>query len=263
MNNICKFISASRDSRGINIINFVYETKAYACCETKILPVYRAALVLEGKGKMKTYSHVKNLEKGDLFFNFPSVPFSMACNEDFKYIYISYLGVRANMLADKFGINPQNCIIHDMGELEPLWKTAIQTSGSELKSEAVLLYTLAVIGERLPGEKDSKSTDAVIMIKKYIDENFTSSDLNLKKISEETSYNEKYISTVFKKHFRTCISEYLTTIRIQYACTLMEQGLSSISDIALLCGYTDPLYFSKVFKKRMGMPPRNHIKLMR
>ena len=59
------------------------------------------------------------------------------------------------------------------------------------------------------------------------------------------------------------VSEYIATIRIQYACTLMEQGLSSVSDIALLCGFSDPLYFSKVFKKRMGISPRAHINEIR
>ena len=39
----------------------------------------------------------------------------------------------------------------------------------------------------------------------------------------------------------------------------MDQGLLCVSEIASLSGYRDPLYFSKVFKKKMGMSPKSYI----
>ncbi|MBO7208706.1 MAG: helix-turn-helix transcriptional regulator [Clostridia bacterium] len=65
---------------------------------------------------------------------------------------------------------------------------------------------------------------------------------------------------IFKKTFNIGMSEYINTIRIQHSCTLMNQGFTSISDISNQCGYSDPQYFSKVFKKRMGMLPGEYIK---
>ena len=55
------------------------------------------------------------------------------------------------------------------------------------------------------------------------------------------------------------IAKYLNTIRIQQACMLMEQGVTSIRDLALSCGFKDPLYFSKVFKGKMKVSPKSYI----
>jgi AraC-like DNA-binding protein len=42
----------------------------------------------------------------------------------------------------------------------------------------------------------------------------------------------------------------------------MESGSISVSDIALNCGFSDPLYFSKVFKKKYGVCPTEYLQGM-
>ena len=55
-------------------------------------------------------------------------------------------------------------------------------------------------------------------------------------------------------------TEYLRTYRIKYAVSLFEHGIDSVKNVALLSGFTDPLYFSTVFKKHIGSSPKNYIK---
>ena len=97
------------------------------------------------------------------------------------------------------------------------------------------------------------------LIKKYIDDNFSDTELSLEKIGSALSYHKKYVSSLFKKTYHIGITEYLNLARIQHACTLMEQGFTSIRDIAQLCGFKDPLYFSRVFRGRLGMAPREYL----
>lgn len=260
--NICRFIPANNEVGGVNIINFVYETSDVDA-NTKLLSVYRAALVVRGEGERCTNTKSCRLEEGDLFFDFPSVPFSIKSDGCLEYMYISFIGVRANMLIDKLGINADNCVFHNMDELKSLWQQAIECDASDLRSEAVLLYTFSALQDRREKSAADKNIDTVIKIKQYIDENFNLPGLDLKLIGKELSYNEKYISSVFKRELKVGISEYIATIRVQYACTLINRGMSSVSDIALMCGYTDPLYFSKVFKRKMGESPRKHIAAVR
>ena len=54
-------------------------------------------------------------------------------------------------------------------------------------------------------------------------------------------------------------SEYLRSIRMKYAISLFELGISSVKNVALLSGYSDPLYFSNSFKKTVGISPKDYI----
>ena len=54
-------------------------------------------------------------------------------------------------------------------------------------------------------------------------------------------------------------SEYLRSVRIKYATALFDHGIESIKNVALLSGFSDPLYFSGVFKKYIGMSPKQYI----
>ena len=53
------------------------------------------------------------------------------------------------------------------------------------------------------------------------------------------------------------------SIRIQNACALADSDISCVKDIAYLCGFSDPLYFSKAFKKYVGQSPKEFIKNIR
>ena len=53
-------------------------------------------------------------------------------------------------------------------------------------------------------------------------------------------------------------SEYLRNYRINYAVSLLNHGIDSVKNIAFLSGFSDPLYFSNVFKKVMGISPKDY-----
>lgn len=51
----------------------------------------------------------------------------------------------------------------------------------------------------------------------------------------------------------------MKNLRINHAVFLMEQGITSVKNIAFLSGYKDPLYFSGVFKKTLGLSPSEYL----
>ena len=54
-------------------------------------------------------------------------------------------------------------------------------------------------------------------------------------------------------------TEYLRLMRVRHAMMLMESGVTCVKNVAFLSGFSDPLYFSKVFAKLIGMSPREYI----
>lgn len=266
MQNICRFISTNNSPDPIQTINFVYERETSEITRPKIESVYKVCLVTGGKAKIHFESLEKEVAKDDIFFIMPALPYTISCDDEFEYMYITYMGIRAGMIMERLGINRHNFLFEGYSELARLWKdgVACKTALVDLVSESILLYTFSSIGNRIlideEKEESAASGNIVLAVKKYIDANFSDSELSLEKISKLFAYNKNYLSTAFKRAFKTGIRDYLNLVRINNACALMEQKYTNIEEISSLCGFNDRMYFSRVFKQRMGVSPKQHMK---
>lgn len=258
--NICRFVSKQGNESEINILNFVYETTKQKKTDIKNEAMYKIHLVTKGSGKILTGGKTWGLRRGDLFFTFPAVEYSVLSGRDFEYMYISFLGIRTNKLLDKMNISARNFLFKNQQGLISLWKQSISENKYvlSLRCEGLLLYSFSVLQEQEVELVDEHGT-LTEKIKSYIDEHFADAEISLEGISKIFSYNKKYISTAFKKEFHLGIAEYISTLRVQYACTLMNYGISSVGEIAQQCGFSDPQYFSRVFKNKIGVSPKEYI----
>lgn len=268
MSNVCNFIAPNKTQEHIQPINFVYETKTDIPTVLSPSSVYRVHLVTDGEGIVRCGECERTVKKGDVFFAFPAVCESITSTEHLRYLYISYVGIRAGAEMERLGIHYKNFVFEELGELANLWNDAIHTAPElmDLVSESLILYTLSRIGLReLRGEKSEKNSPSVanlLLVKAYIDERFSNPALNCEAIASYFCYNKKYISTLFKKHFQIGIAEYINLVRINNACVLMREGKRSIGEIASAVGFNDPLYFSRVFKNRTGSSPKEFMRAM-
>ena len=80
--------------------------------------------------------------------------------------------------------------------------------------------------------------------------------LTLSELSAYAGMSTNHFMRSFKNNFEVSPIVYLIQIRIQRACELMRHTLKSITDIAFETGFEDSNYFSRAFKKRMGISPR-------
>ena len=261
--NVCRYVPRDASEHSIHTVNFVLETKKQVYTGLRLKALYTVYLVVRGTGRFHTQGQVRELREGDLFFSFPAEPFAIESVEDFQYTYVSFLGARGNKLMEKLGISSNACFYSDCQDIIPVWMQGIESPSalSDIASEAVLLHTFAYLGGRMAkfATRDKQGVNLVSAVQKYVDEHFSEAEFNLDMLGRELKYNKKYLSTVFKKHVGEGIVEYLHSVRVQHACTMIHQGFSSVSDVAFRCGYSDAQYFSKVFKLRMGVSPRAYM----
>ena len=93
--------------------------------------------------------------------------------------------------------------------------------------------------------------------KEYIDGHFNK-DLSLDDISRELNISPYYFSKLFKEETGENFVEYLNMRRIEAAMEMLKNPEISIKEIGTDCGYSDPNYFSRIFKKYQGVTPTEY-----
>ena len=106
-------------------------------------------------------------------------------------------------------------------------------------------------------KREERSGDIIRTARKYIEDHFDK-DISLDDVSRVVNISPYYFSKVFKEESGLNFIEYLTNIRIEHAKKLLENSSLSIKEICVSCGYTDPNYFSRSFKKNVGVTPTEY-----
>ena len=65
---------------------------------------------------------------------------------------------------------------------------------------------------------------------------------------------------LFSEAYNTPPQKYLTAIRMRHACSMLKSSDMNVTEISVQCGFNDPNYFSRIFKKNMGITPLQYRK---
>lgn len=138
---------------------------------------------------------------------------------------------------------------------DQLRRFAIMKSMEEVNRtlSEIIRYFLFTIFE----PQSLKHTDVVATIKEYILANFDRK-LTLEDIARQVYLSNSYVSSIFKKETGLSVVDYANQIRIDRSKRLLIETDLSISFISSRCGFDDQSYFTRMFKKFVGMSPRNY-----
>ena len=119
------------------------------------------------------------------------------------------------------------------------------------------LINLAIENVRSMQKTDSIVHSQKDVIKDYIDRNYKK-DISAKDVAGILGYSDVYFSKVFKQLFDDNFINYLTKIRIDRAKVLLKDVSFNIKEVGKSVGYADSNYFTKVFKRSVGMSPSEY-----
>jgi YesN/AraC family two-component response regulator len=149
-------------------------------------------------------------------------------------------------------------VFYGYSDIIPFWKECqelAEESNIDILCESVILYSLAKLK---PAKKEN--SDVISKAVELTQKNFTDPDLSMSALAGELGYDDKYLSALFKKKKGITYTQYLREQRIKHAIFLIEQGVESVKNVALLSGFRDALYFSKIFTASVGVSPKDYIK---
>lgn len=137
-------------------------------------------------------------------------------------------------------------------------------SPGNLRYASSLLYTLLATFCYLrhfrkynPQQLRIDTTDIVAMAVRYMNENIEK-QLTLAQIARYIGYSTSQFSLIFRNHTGRSPLNYFNMLKIQRACQLLETTDLKINQICSKVGIDDSYYFSRLFTKTVGIPPKRY-----
>jgi len=116
-----------------------------------------------------------------------------------------------------------------------------------------LLYGLSEQQQISRSEQTTKRS--ILECARFIEEHYRET-LDRDALARKFSISSSYFSVLFKKYVGCSPVQYITRVRIAKAMELLKDSSLPVSAVALEVGFNDPLYFTRVFSRQVGLTPR-------
>lgn len=122
-----------------------------------------------------------------------------------------------------------------------------------------LMKALDQLFECIYQNRNIQHTRIFARAKEYIWSNYNQ-EVSLKHLAAAVGINPYYLSHLFRKEMGISFLEYLTSVRMSIAKSLLKQTAMTVMEVCLEVGYQDPSHFAKMFKKKEGIHPTEYRK---
>lgn len=228
--------------------------KPKGCSKIKehVIDYYDLTFVLEGSMTYIVDSKRYVLHSNDAIF----LPPKTLREREKGDIYVDYASFNFQLLPQSallFNTFMPKCVTVNIKRLLSLYKEAhiSDLPNSRAKCECLLNYILFELTDSVA---TSSRNAHVIKMLEYIGKHQTDK-ITLQDISAYTNLSKEYCSYLFKEDTKKTLVNYINEQKISVAKALMANNEMPLIDICHYLGYDNYNYFSRLFKKHVGIPP--------
>ena len=234
-----------------------------------IRPNYLLHYVLDGRGYYYVNDTKYTVKKNQGFLITPNVVTFYQADKDepWTYLWIGIDGTKVDFYLKLVGLDENNLIFNSKNNNElrdyvmNMMKNHKSSIDDYFKIEGLLYLFFSKLAEdNKPLIFNNEETCANRYISKTIEfiQNNYHSPIQVNDIANYVGLNRSYLTSLFDKHLKMSPRKFLIEFRITKSAELLYNTDLSISNIAYSCGYSDPLAFSKAFKKIKGVSPTEY-----
>ncbi len=226
--------------------------------------VYVAEYIISGKGTLVLNGLEYHPEAGDFYLLQPGTPHEYYTDPEDPWvkIYVNCYGALCENLVRAYGLSNtvvvQGCDVFHT--LEELYQYACEERPtSEVMAHCAGKFTelLALVSSmRLQGKRSTDSEE-VNLLCDYMDQN-THRMISIAELCHLIYRSPDYTIKLFKREIGSTPYDYQLMQKMNICKRLLCTTGSSISRIGPTLGYDDPQHFSKLFRKKCGMSPREY-----
>ena len=223
---------------------------------------YLLHYIVSGRGRYQFGDRTFVLSAGDAFLAAPEIPiFYQADHQDpWEYYWVGFAGASAKLLLDQTPFSRRTPVLH-LSAGEQLRQGLLEiynARGSDYASSIRMAgYLQAALGLLMvPSAHTGREAlmDYARQGALYLRQNYSRS-IGVEELARQAGISRSYLFRAFQAEFQCSPSVYLTRYRMQRACQLLRHSQLSVSAVAASVGYEDPFYFSRAFKRELGVSP--------
>lgn len=157
--------------------------------------------------------------------------------------YLYHLRVEGEVLDVVLGLFEKSFAVMDLGD-------KVSTALMLNITEEILIRTHRVAAV----ERSQVQDPRVLHVMEYLN-NHLAESLSVQALAERAGLSRTQLSTLFKQHTGATLLAWRDERRMARACQLLTQTVLSVQVVAARVGYEDPLYFSRIFSRLVGVSP--------
>lgn len=195
------------------------------------------------------------VRKGDLLFTPPGVPYQYRAEDEEIIIVHLLLPETEKWDFDLVHFWDTAEAVQKFRKLLNVWNE--EKPGFQLRANGILYDILADVREQASRHsviRDSREKN-LLQALEYLHRNYYRSELCIEDIAAASNISGTYLRKLFQKYRGISPLKYISNLRIKKAMELLRADDTPVSVIASTVGFSDPLYFSRVFKNATGQSP--------
>ncbi len=218
---------------------------------------HQLALCISGSGFFSCKGETRRVEAGQLFFFRLGVPHAYEPAEPAWMLkWVTFTGEGSGAVLDYLRYPEQDVFKAEAGEIGLLFDRIVDMLGHGDPFRATLLLQELLLIAALERERvhddARRRLDKVVL---HIHAHYGGC-LAIRDLATVYGSSVSYLCRTFREAFGTTPMDFLNRHRISMAKSMLVDSAHSISEIASLCGFSHPDYFSTVFRKHVGTPPK-------
>jgi two-component system response regulator YesN len=222
--------------------------------------------------------HVNELVKHDKYYNFEykeaekNMIEAVRLRKPESYNYflimmnrISQLNdaAKRNKIIEALVLSSHASRIGSMNEMDYFDYTSHISSLMSLRGQQLIEWAfqqfLDITGQVKKRNTIDYSNKIVQATKEYLEAHYTE-EISLEDVAEYVNISPQYFSKLIKKHTGFNFIDWLSMLRVNKAKELLTNSNLTVKEVCYMVGYKDPNYFSRIFKKKIGLTPSEYIK---
>lgn len=136
---------------------------------------------------------------------------------------------------------------------------AIEKAGRKTMLTANFLRLAVILSRAYDEDENYREITGIAEAAAYM-ENCFAEDISMERLIDISHYSQRHFIRLFSEAYGIPPQKYLTSIRMRHACSLLKDTEMNVTEICVQCGFNDPNYFSRIFKKNMGITPLQYRK---